>query len=252
MAGATAKASFGGFAGQVDGNWPVIGVVGGRGGAGASTFAGVLAAMAALGGPALLVDLDPVAGGIDVLLGIETALGARWSGLRLEGGRLDPDTLLGGLPRWATAAVLSADVGPAPAAVAQVLAVATRAGPVVVDLGRWASPARDAALSRCALTVLVCGADVRSVTGARTVRLDLGPVPLGVVVTRSGHDPAPPSRVAALVDAPLIGIVSAGRRRGDSPLDAAGLPRGMTRVARGVLDAVEGPGPVAADRTMPS
>ena len=71
-------------------NLPVIGVVGGCGGAGASTFACVLAATAATGWPAVLVDLDPVAGGIDVLLGIEAVPGARWSGLRLGGGRLDP------------------------------------------------------------------------------------------------------------------------------------------------------------------
>jgi hypothetical protein len=224
----------------VDATWPVVGVVGGRGGAGASTFASVLGAMAALGGSALLVDLDPVAGGLDVLLGIETVPGARWSGLRLDGGHLDPDVLLGGLPQWASAAVLSADVSPAPEAVAQVLDVAARAGPVVIDLGRWPSPARGAALSECALTVLVCGTDVRSVTGARAVRLGLGAGPVGVVVARSGRDPAPAARVAELVGAPLIGAVSGLRRRDDSPLDPSALPRALTRLARGVLDAVDG------------
>src|SRR5262249_43474442 len=54
------------FPGHMDAMWPVIGVVGGRGGAGASTFAAVLAAMAGLGGRAILVDLDPIAGGLDV------------------------------------------------------------------------------------------------------------------------------------------------------------------------------------------
>ena len=164
--------------------------------------------------------------------------GARWSGLRLDGGRLDPDVLVSGLPQWSSVAVLSADVAPAPGAVAQVLDVAARAGPVVVDLGRWPSPGREAALLRCSLTVLICAADVRSVTGARAVRLGLGRVPAGLVVVRSGRDPAPAPRVAALVDVPLIGVVSAVRRRADSPLDAAQLPRGLARVARGVLDAV--------------
>lgn len=219
----------------------MLGVVGGRGGAGASTFACVLAATAALGGRAALIDLDPVAGGLDVLLGIEAQRGARWSGLRLDGGRLDPDALVSGLPQWASVAVLSADVAPAPMAVSQVLDVAGRAGPVVVDLGRWATPAREAALRRCGLTVLLCGSDVRSVTGARAVRLGLGGVPAGLVVMRSGRDPAPAPRVAKLVDLPLIGVVPAGRRRSDSPLDAAELPRAMARVARGVLDAVDGP-----------
>lgn len=218
----------------------MIGVVGGRGGAGASTFACVLAASAALGGSAVLVDLDPAAGGIDVLLGIETTAGARWSGLRLGGGRLDPTVLVEGLPRWGSVAVLSADVTPDAEAVSQVLDVAARAGPVLVDLERWSSPARAAALSLCVLTVLVCGADVRSVTGARTVRQGLGGVAAGVVVVRSARDAAPPGRVAILVDAPLIGTVTMPRRSGDAGLDPGSLPGPMSRLARGVLDAVGG------------
>ena len=70
---------------MTDSTIPVLAVVGGSGGVGASTFAAALATAAA---PATLIDLDPVSGGIDVLLGIEDVPGARWSGLRLEGGRL--------------------------------------------------------------------------------------------------------------------------------------------------------------------
>ena len=223
----------------MDARWPVIGVVGGRGGAGASTFAAVLAAMAGLGGRAVLVDLDPVAGGLDILLGVEGVPGARWSGLRLDGGRLDAAALLDGLPPWGRVAVLSADLDPAPAAVAQVLDVAARAGPVVIDLGRCSTPWRLAALDRCALVVLVCGADVRSVTGARSVRLGLGTVVTGLVVVRAARATASASRVAELVDMPLIGSVPALSRSADSPLTVTSLPRGMSRVARGVLDAVQ-------------
>ena len=217
--------------------WPVVGVVGGCGGVGASTFAAVLAAVAGVRGRSVLVDLDPLAGGIDVLVGLEGVAGARWSGLLLGGGRLDPLVLVDGLPHWSSVAVLSADLLPEPDAVSQLLAVACRAGPVVVDLGRWGSPARAAAVPRCTLTVLVCGGDVRSVTGARVVRAAFGDRPLGVVVSRSRSDVAP-SRVAELVGAPLIGVVRARPRRGDVPLDARSLPRPMARVASGVLDAV--------------
>ena len=217
---------------------PVIGVVGGCGGTGASTFACVLAATASADGPAVLVDLDPVAGGIDVLLGIETLPGARWSGLRLGGGRLDPHVLTDGLPHWASVAVLSADAMPGPDVVAQTLEVASSAAAVVVDLGRWRSPARTAALRRCDLIVLLCGADVRSVTGARAVRVGLDAGALGVVVMRAGRDLAPASRVAELVGAPLVGVVPATLRRDDTPLDPRSLPRTMARIARGVLDAV--------------
>lgn len=219
--------------------WPVIGVVGGRGGAGASTFAAVLAAMAGLGGRAVLIDLDPAAGGLDVLLGVEGVPGARWSGLRLDGGRLDATALLGGLPSWGRVAVLSADLEPTPAAVAQVLEVAARAGPVVVDLGRCSTPWRTAALDCCALVVLVCGADVRSVTGARSVRLGLGAAVTGLVVVRAARAAVAPLRVAELVGMPLIGAVPALPRGADSPLAVTSLPRAMSRVARGVLDAVQ-------------
>lgn len=56
----------------------VVAVIGGRGGAGASLFAVALAQAAA---DALLVDLDPWAGGIDLLVGGETApvcVGPTW------------------------------------------------------------------------------------------------------------------------------------------------------------------------------
>ena len=55
----------------------MIGVVGGSGGVGASVFAAVLAATAAvLGGRALLIDLDVTGGGVDVTLGLESAVPA--------------------------------------------------------------------------------------------------------------------------------------------------------------------------------
>lgn len=227
--------------------WPVLGVVGGCGGVGASTFAAVLAVAAGLRRRSVLVDLDPVAGGIDVLVGLEGVPGARWSGLLLGGGRLDPLVLVDGLPQWSSVAVLSADRLPEPDAVSQLLAVACRAGPVVVDLGRWDSAARAAAVARCTLTVLVCGCDVRSVTGGRTVRRAFGDRPLGVVVSRSGGGAASARRVAELVDAPLIGVVRGRPRRGDVPLDARSLPRPLVRVAAGVFDAVRHHGSGTAD-----
>ena len=50
---------------------PVIGVLSGCGGAGASVFAAVLAGARPGGtGTAFLLDCDPPAGGIDVLLGL--------------------------------------------------------------------------------------------------------------------------------------------------------------------------------------
>ena len=64
----------------------VVAVIGGRGGAGASVFATALAHAAA---DALLVDVDPWGGGIDLVLGSEAQSGLRWPDLALQGGRLN-------------------------------------------------------------------------------------------------------------------------------------------------------------------
>src|SRR5579862_4108186 len=106
---------------------PVIGVVGGRGGVGASLFTAVLSAVGARrghSGRSVLVDLEAVAGGIDVLLGVEGVPGPRWSGLRLAGGYLQPSLLAGGLPRWGPVSVLAADLLPSAENVEQLLPAA--------------------------------------------------------------------------------------------------------------------------------
>ncbi len=210
----------------------VVGVVGGSGGVGASSFA---AALAATAGSALLVDLDVAGGGIDVLLGIEAAAGARWSGLRLAGGRLDPTALLTGLPRWGGCAVLAADVGVLEAsAVAQVTAAVVEARAlecVVLDLPRHDCPQRSAAVAAADLLVVVARADVSGLVAAHGVVAALGEAPVGLVVRRGA---LAGERAAELVGAPLLGTLPALRR----PLpdvDFERLPRGTAKVAAGVL-----------------
>jgi len=216
----------------VDG--PVLGVVGGSGGVGASTFAAVLAAAA---GRAMLVDLDVVGGGIDVLLGIEDIPGARWSGLRVGGGRLDPGLLADGLPHWGLLPVLAADAAPASAeAVRQVLDAAAVLGPVIVDLGRGSTAQRAAAVARCALVVLLAVAEVRGLIAARAVVAGLSGAPTGLVLRRGSVSP---DDAAALTDTPLIGVVpSLATSRTDSTIDARRPPRAWARAAAGVLDGV--------------
>ena len=221
----------GGWLGDVAG--PVLGVVGGSGGVGASTFAAVLAAVT---GRAMLVDLDVVGGGIDVLLGIEDVAGARWSGLRVGGGRLDPALLSDGLPRWGSVPVLAADTPPSsPGAVAQVIDAAAALGPVVVDLGRGASSQRDAALHRCTLVVLFAVAEVRGLIAARAVAASLPDPPTGLVLRRGSVSPG---EAAALTDAPLIGVVPSLAASRFRVIDARRPPRALARVAAGVLDGV--------------
>lgn len=217
----------------------VVGVIGGSGGVGASSFAAVMAAVA---GTSVLVDLDVTGGGIDVTLGIETVSGARWSGLRVAGGRLDPAALVGGLPKWGPAAVLAADVPELdPNAVRQVLEAAGGAGPVVVDLPRASCAERAAALLHCDLVVVLARADVEGLVAAHAVLAPLPELPLGLVARRG---PVTGRDAAALVGCPLLGELPAlGSTR--VALDPGRPPRAVARVAAGVL---RGLGPVAAAR----
>lgn len=221
----------GGLAGGMTG--PVLGVVGGSGGVGASTFAAVLAGATRR---AMLVDLDVSGGGIDVLLGIEGVAGARWSALRVGGGRLDPALLADGLPRWGAVPVLAADAAPASvAALTQVLEAAASRGPVVIDLGRGSSTIRDAAVARCALVLVLAAAEVRGLSSARAVAAGLAAAPTGMVVRRGS---VPAGEAAELVGVPLIGVVPSRSAARDRAIDARRPPRALTRVTLGVLDAV--------------
>ena len=146
---------------------PCVGVLGGSGGVGASSLT---AAIAACAGPAVLVDLDVHGGGIDVLLGIEKDAGTRWSGLHSDGGRIDPGEVSEALPRWGEVSVLSCDRDELPtAAVSSLLAAARALGPVVVDLGRGSSAARDVAVADCDLVAVVVRATVPGVAAAARV-----------------------------------------------------------------------------------
>jgi hypothetical protein len=215
-----------GFGERVD---SVIGVVGGSGGVGASSFAAVLASAA---GGAVLIDLDVAGGGIDVTLGIESVPGARWSGLRLAGGRLDPEVLVGGLPRWGIVAVLAADVAELdPDPVLQVLEVARAAGPVVLDLPRRSCPERAAALLHCDLVVVLARSDVDGLVAAHALADGLPELPRGLVCRRG--------EVAAADAARLVGLPLFGEL---PPLDGNRLvlhqhrlPHAALRVACGVL-----------------
>jgi MinD-like ATPase involved in chromosome partitioning or flagellar assembly len=206
----------------------VLGVVGGSGGVGASSFAAVLAAVA---GESLLVDLDVAGGGLDVVLGIEGEAGARWSGLHLAGGRLDPEELRAGLPRWGSCAVLAADTAELdPEAVLQVVEVAGPDGPVVIDLPRRSCAERAAALLRCDLVVIVARGDVSGLVGAHAVVAALPELPVGVVVRRGD---VPAAQAARLVEVPLLGELPALGSR--LVLDPRRLPRRSASVAEGVL-----------------
>jgi hypothetical protein len=208
---------------------PVIGVLGGSGGVGASTFAAILAVSACA---PFLIDLDVLGGGLDVRLGIEDTQGARWSGIRLSGGQLEADTLADGLPRAGPCAVLAADTPELdPGAVEQVLTVTATAGPVVVDLPRHPCAQRAAALEHISFLLVLARGDVGGLVAAHSTVRGLPDVPIGLVVRRG---PVAADSAAELIGAPLVGqLPSLGG--GWAPVDPNRLPHALARFAAGFL-----------------
>jgi hypothetical protein len=202
-------------------------------------FAAVLAWCAAAGaGRAFLIDCDPVGGGIDVLLGCERAAGSRWSQVRLRGGSLDPAVLRDCLPSWHQVSVLAVDDPNTldPAALGPLTDAAALMGPVVLDLARWPSPIRAAALGCCDLTVLVTPAEVRAVTASAAVVQGLDPART-VLVIRGSAPSLPADRIGALLGLAVLGELpydGASRRPGG--LDLRRLRRGTRQVAQAVLE----------------
>jgi secretion/DNA translocation related CpaE-like protein len=236
LVAALAEAAEGG-----QGGGAVLAVVGGRGGAGASVLATAVAVTAVRAGErALLVDCDPLGGGLDLVLGAEDLGGLRWPGFGAGGGRVPATALHAALPAPEVdgsggLAVLSCDRstdGPSAAAVSSVLDSGRRAGETVVcDLPRYPTDAVLVALGAADLTVVVVPADVRSCAAAARVAAVVGEhagPAVGVVVRGPTPGGVTPEEVAAALGLPLIaamrpepGLVRAlergtapGRRRG--------------------------------------
>ncbi|MFD8807619.1 septum site-determining protein Ssd [Streptomyces sp. NPDC059597] len=192
-----------------------VGVIGGRGGAGASSLACALAVTSARQGVrTLLVDADPLGGGLDVLLGGETAEGLRWPAFAASRGRVGGGALEESLPELHALRVLSWDRGDCvavpPQAVRAVLAAARRrGGTVVVDLPRRLDDGVAEVLAQLDLALLVVPAELRAMAAAGRVASAVGMVVRDLRVAVRG--PCAPGlddrEVARLLDLPLAGTV---------------------------------------------
>lgn len=220
---------------EPQGECALLCVVGGRGGAGASTTAAALALTAMrMGLRPFLVDGDPLGGGIDLVLGGEDTTGLRWPDLVHARGRVSGATLRDALPRIDELHVLSWDRGDQldvpPEAMRAVLAAGSRCSDVVVvDLPRRVDEAAVEALTRSTTTLLVVPAEVRAVasaarvaTAVRTHAADVrllvrGPAPTGL----------PAETIASCLGLPLAGDVDA-----DNGLPVA-LDKGEFALRRG-------------------
>ncbi|MFJ9415307.1 septum site-determining protein Ssd [Streptomyces sp. NPDC101227] len=192
-----------------------VGVIGGCGGAGASTLACALAVTAArTEARTMLVDGDPLGGGIDVLLGGEKEQGLRWPAFSESRGRVAGGVLAESLPRLHSLRVLSWDRSgeaaiPPPAMRAVLAAARRRGGVVVVDLPRRVDDAVAEALAQMDLGLLIVPAELRAVAAARRVAAGVREVLGDVrVVVRGVPGPDPgldPDEIARLLELPLAG-----------------------------------------------
>ncbi|WP_411103781.1 septum site-determining protein Ssd [Streptomyces sp. cmx-4-9] len=192
-----------------------VGVIGGSGGAGASTLACALALRAARSGErTILIDGDPLGGGMDVLLGGEAAEGLRWPDFAASRGRVGAGALEESLPALHQLRVLSWDRGDRvvvpPAAMRSVVAAARRrGGVVVVDLPRRVDEAVAEVLAQLDLVLMVVPGELRSVAAAGRVAAGVRMVARDVRVVVRGRGPGglDPEAVAGLLGAPLAGEV---------------------------------------------
>jgi secretion/DNA translocation related CpaE-like protein len=199
----------------------------------------------------MLVDCDPLGGGLDLLLGAEDAQGLRWPDLALSEGRVASASLRAALPRPALGSgpgeltELCCDrggAGPRPGAVASVLDAGRRAGETVVcDVPRYPTEAALAALDGADLTVLLVPAEVRSTAAAARVAGVLRQRGSSVQLVVRGPSPGglSPRDVAAALGLPLLHAMrpQPGLARALDRGAPPGTRRGPLAVAaRAVLD----------------
>jgi secretion/DNA translocation related CpaE-like protein len=217
-----------------------VAVIGGRGGAGASTFAAALAVTAMRGGRrAMLVDADPYGGGADLLFGGEHAAGLRWCDIAGASGRIGGEELHAALPHIGSLAVLSYDRGDPldlrADAMSSVLAAAARVCDLTVaDLPRHFDEAAGVVLEAADLVMVVVPAEVRAVASAARIASEVAKVVDDVRVVVRG--PAPGGLTAVDV-AHALGLPLAGYLKAESNLGG--------RLERGEVPAGQGRGPLA-------
>ncbi len=203
----------------------VVGVIAGRGGAGASVFA---TALAQTSPHALLIDADPWGGGIDLVLGSESETGLRWPDLAMQGGRLSYTALRDALPQRRGVSVLSGsrtgcDIDAAP--LGAVIDAGSRGGATVIcDLPRRSTGAVETVLEAADLVVVMAPADVRSCAAAAAIVPWVSAVNpnAGVVVRGPSPGGLRSADVAKIVGLPLLAAMRAQPGVADA-LECGGL-----------------------------
>lgn len=211
----------------------VVGVMGCRGGAGASVFASALAiAGARQRMTPYLLDLDPLGCGLSVVLGADVVDGLTWDQVRAGAGRIPARSLQStianvagiGVLGWSDEAGQDLSAGVA----AAVVDAARRCTPItVLDVGRGVTDFQHEAMARCDRLLMIVPADVRSVRAARRMARRLGPATCEIVVRGPNPGGLTGSDVAEAVGLPVLAAVAADRGL-DTRLER-GEPPGLRR-----------------------
>lgn len=224
----------------------VLGVIGGCGGAGASTAAIWLAqAAAGMGARVLLIDGDPWGGGLELALAAEEEPGLRWPDLAEASGSIDPDQLHEALPEAGGFSFLSwpgnreRPQAIDPAAVAGVLDAARRCYELVVlDIGRGREALRTFAWE-CDRVVVVLPAQLRAAVASARLVPELPPVETALVIRAKPGAAFDYQLISQAVGLPVQGIMPEVRGTAAATelgrlLDTGGR-RNVQRFTEGVL-----------------
>lgn len=223
----------------------VLGVVGAVGGAGASTLSALLANAAATDGRStVLVDGDPLGGGLDLLLSAGDIQGIRWPDLADVRGRLNPQQLGEALPHVSGFSLLSwgthfqARDRPSTQAVPAVMeALQTGFSLTVVDVGqRWNEPSSP--LSCCDSVLLVLPARLRAIAAARNLVEHLDPLPVAAVVRAPVAAGLDPETVAEAAGCRFTAYLPAQRGLPAAQENGTLLDAGRRRSVRRAMSAV--------------
>ena len=230
----------------------LLALVGGAGGVGSSTVAAGLSFVSVrLGYRTVLLDCDPLGGGIDLLVGAERVEGWRWPQLATATGEIGD--LWGQLPQVDDLDVLSmarsassGDSSPPDPGREQMESVLSSLGRcydlVVADLPRALGDGSEEALCRADHVVLVVPATVRGIAASRRLSADLtalGALPMVLVRQLRAHGIASEA-VSEAVGLPMAGVIAdepglrLGAERGDPPGRSARSP--MFRLCRELLE----------------
>ncbi len=228
-----------------------LGIIGARGGAGASTLAAALGLCAARRGQeALLVDVDTLAGGVELVVGCEDVAGLRWPEVAETRGRVSSSALRAALPNHEDLAVLSFDrtddVQLEPATLQAMLSSARRGSDlVVVDLSRRVDTLVAEALPVLDVLILVSTLDVGAAAGASRLLALLEPLcpDIRLVVRRTSAASVDVESLAATLRLPLLAVLPSPRSTTRAVNEGLG-PLGCRRLARGCARLLDEVAPV--------